>query len=455
MACHAAHNLIADQNSTLSLKLRGSGLNAEIAGELVWLGTTKKDVGISFRNLSAKVQQNIADWIARESQPINNAELGQRAPQKTISEIADFTVREKKTLQRSLSAALALSRAISTNDDSRALEGVNKSDPSILVNSPGGTSPSPPTMETFPAIVHSSSAAEQLEGQVEDRVGDQIEDQGQAGEIHSDIPVEFPEMKHLLDNDQISGLPLVNHMGQFLAEVKQELVPSHKPGEIAQDMALQLPTETAIQGRINEIRPAEPVASLPVSRAIPSSHHTMLVQKWIPPALLSVWNGLNAQQKKLLAHIGAVCIGGMIGLILILAVTHIPGFSSRASGNESSQQAPIPPTSASETSGDFHDAQNPGPTVPSMISSPAHPQSQQTQTSVLSKIVNSIFGNESDESPQINDYQMGLEVWTSQSSGYYYCSDDPYARSVRDGIPKLQGDALQSGYRPRLGQFCN
>jgi hypothetical protein len=74
---------------------------------------------------------------------------------------------------------------------------------------------------------------------------------------------------------------------------------------------------------------------------------------------------------------------------------------------------------------------------------------------MLSKIANSILGNDSDGNHKISDYQMGLEVWTSQSSGYYYCSDDPYAKQVQDGSPMLQGDALQAGYRPRLGQFCN
>jgi hypothetical protein len=46
-------------------------------------------------------------------------------------------------------------------------------------------------------------------------------------------------------------------------------------------------------------------------------------------------------------------------------------------------------------------------------------------------------------------------VWTSKSSGYYYCTDDPYYKTVNPGAFMLQGDALQNGYRPILGQFCD
>jgi hypothetical protein len=57
--------------------------------------------------------------------------------------------------------------------------------------------------------------------------------------------------------------------------------------------------------------------------------------------------------------------------------------------------------------------------------------------------------------PTIDDDQLRVQVWTSKNSGYYYCTDDPYAKSAQPGAFMSQGDALQSGYRPILGQFCD
>lgn len=456
MACHAAQHLIADKNSALSLRLRGSGLNAEITGELVWLGATQKVVGISFKNLSANVQQSLADWIVRESQPIEIAGLEPGPRQKTISAIAELAVPEKKTIPRSLSAALALSRAMATNHASPALEDVNTSDPSVRVDSSPGILPLAPTLETFPAMEYSSPAAKQLQDRVEDQVEVQLEGQGEVGESNFHIPVEFPEKNHLLDTHRITGPPPVNRLEHSQSEGTQEIIPPQKPPEIARDVPSQAPAKIRNLDEMGEITTAVgSTPAAPVSPALRPPPGARIAEKWIPPALISAWNGLNAQQKKLLSHIGTGCIGAMIGLMLVLAVTHFHRSSGQSSGSASQQKATIPPISPDLKTGDFHDAQNQGAAAQPTIISTAHPQYHPPQTSMLSKIANSILGNDSDGNHKISDYQMGLEVWTSQSSGYYYCSDDPYAKQVQDGSPMLQGDALQAGYRPRLGQFCN
>ena len=55
----------------------------------------------------------------------------------------------------------------------------------------------------------------------------------------------------------------------------------------------------------------------------------------------------------------------------------------------------------------------------------------------------------------INEDQIGVLVWTSKTSGYYYCPDSPFYNMVKPGAFMAQRDALQSGYQPRLGQICN
>jgi len=66
-----------------------------------------------------------------------------------------------------------------------------------------------------------------------------------------------------------------------------------------------------------------------------------------------------------------------------------------------------------------------------------------------------LFGSDTQEVNQLEENQVGVHVWTSQSSGYYYCTDSDYYKTVQPGSFMEQGDALQSGYRPRLGSFCN
>jgi len=55
----------------------------------------------------------------------------------------------------------------------------------------------------------------------------------------------------------------------------------------------------------------------------------------------------------------------------------------------------------------------------------------------------------------IDKRHVGVQVWTSKGSGYYYCTDNPYYIMVQPGTLMTQRDALQSGYQPKLGQFCN
>ena len=49
--------------------------------------------------------------------------------------------------------------------------------------------------------------------------------------------------------------------------------------------------------------------------------------------------------------------------------------------------------------------------------------------------------------------KAGVQVWTVQRNGYYYCSGDPNFKSLLPGAIMTQGDAIQSGYQPRL-DYC-
>ena len=51
--------------------------------------------------------------------------------------------------------------------------------------------------------------------------------------------------------------------------------------------------------------------------------------------------------------------------------------------------------------------------------------------------------------------QAYLRVWISTRAGYYYCSGSPDFGKAQPGAVMTQGEALQSGYQPKLGTICN
>jgi hypothetical protein len=54
----------------------------------------------------------------------------------------------------------------------------------------------------------------------------------------------------------------------------------------------------------------------------------------------------------------------------------------------------------------------------------------------------------------IDPATAALPVWTVQHSGFYYCAQSPDFRTLEPGAIMEQGQALQSGYQPKLGSYC-
>ena len=60
-----------------------------------------------------------------------------------------------------------------------------------------------------------------------------------------------------------------------------------------------------------------------------------------------------------------------------------------------------------------------------------------------------------DEPTKIDPAIVIVPVWTVQHSGFYYCADSPDFEKLRPGAIMTQGEALQSGYQPKLGSYCH
>jgi hypothetical protein len=55
--------------------------------------------------------------------------------------------------------------------------------------------------------------------------------------------------------------------------------------------------------------------------------------------------------------------------------------------------------------------------------------------------------------PKMDPAKAGVPVWAVQRNGYFYCADDPNFKKLQPGAIMTQGDALQSGYQPKVG-YC-
>jgi len=192
---------------------------------------------------------------------------------------------------------------------------------------------------------------------------------------------------------------------------------------------------------ISPRRPAQPTTRLLKSN---------LAESWLPPVLLDAWRRGNRGQRSLLG--GAAVAGvGIFVLIFASAVSHVQSTPSQAS------QGNTPPVSSRVN---VASTDKPPAPIEQLMPVPhptVRPQPDPPPTTALDYVAG-LFGYQSDKSfriTRIDKDRVGVQVWTSKSNGYYYCTDDPYYKSVQPGNFRTQGDALQSGYRPKLGQFCD
>jgi hypothetical protein len=57
-------------------------------------------------------------------------------------------------------------------------------------------------------------------------------------------------------------------------------------------------------------------------------------------------------------------------------------------------------------------------------------------------------------SHQSGKARLNVKVWVNKSSGIYYCPDSPMYGHTESGAYMGQGEAIQTGYSPALGEAC-
>ncbi len=419
VACHAAQNFIAEKNSTLNVRLRGSGLNTVLVGELVWVGDTQKEVGISFKNLSSDEQKDISDWIAREAQTADTASLPQAPRANAMPAMPNAAVAEERSARHPFSAALAMSRAASSDPASIAAESANESLLQALPNSANE--------------ILLPSAAPAL-----------------------DFPAQSLNVASF--DPSVSGIPAGARQDQSSFDGAPPTVLSGQPNATVGEEPAQTSVKKSAISKPSERQGTKPISPKQVSQSPASLSVTNSIEKWIPPALLAAWKQLDDRQRTLLGHVGAGCIGAIIALFVVLAVTHFDGSPSHAEETANSQQHTVTQPAPVKLAAVPPSAPNQSPSAQTALPEPsatAPRRPPEPQPSLFASIEASIFGPKPETPPKINDEELRVKVWISKDTGYYYCADDPYTKSAETGEFISQGDALLEGYRSRLGQFCD
>lgn len=470
VACQAAMRLAIKPNANLTVRLRGSGLNLEAAGELVWIGASQKEVGVRFKDLSAKQRQEISSWIDRERKPRAAASLLEPSPVKPMPPMPGIASKNQTTAHP-LSAALGMSQenredplaSLSSDEDDAGL--------SALLDSERGVSPAAPRLEIVPPFRETQDSENSLDTGTEkiDSFDMRSAILGHSGDVHASLaPAEVPPA---LEGPAHQGLPAAEDKNDLPAVAPQTIVPAALAAPHAADgqPVVSAPADSKINdSKAETAKPAE-VIPAPAPQITPAPALVAkgrVAENWIPPALLTAWRSGTSRNRFLLAA-AAVIFLGFFAFILALALAHAPASSGNSAGGSSrpevsSQPATQPPAVNLAVPGAPSDAAPASANVqsqpmPAVTPPPAPHRRAQPQPSPLSSFAKSLgFGSDdSNATPQIDDEQLRVQVWTSQSNGYYYCTDDPYYKNVTPGDFMSQGEALQSGYRPILGQFCD
>jgi len=447
VACQTAKKLTARKNSTLNVRLRGSGLDVNLVGEIIWQGASRKEIGISFKDRPAGQQQVIADWIARQEQASKAPPLDDFPPPKPMPAMPEVFAPGVGYVPRSYSAAFPVPQMKPVDPSSGAVAGAIDSHLPAPVDSAGGISASTPRLEIVSPNQDRTVPSEDLAAHLQGRTAD---------------PLASPDPSQPIQTSRIqpiSDLPSIERPNQAPGGNTPPMILPRDPVPTVLKPLPQVPAETPAK---SEFLKAEEIKLIPhgrVARLPESLLDATAMENWIPPAILVAWRRGNPRQKLLLGSAAGTCLGFFV-LLLTLAVGHVGSSSTSSAGSGSAQQftaqqSATPPqaTNVSSVPPQTDSIQAPQP-PPATVPPRAHKRSQPSPFANFVKIVFG-FDLNSDASNEIDEDQLRVQVWTSKTSGYYYCTDDGYYKNVQPGSFMSQADALQSGYRSILGQFCD
>jgi PilZ domain len=412
LSLQAVARLNPEQDLILHFRLFDTGEKITVAGRVAWLGPTRKEAGICFKDLLDRTEQSIAWWIARQETGSHATEWKAASPVNAVPAASEIPLPLPQVSIASIPA--------------------------------GGTAldPQPSPSTALPSESH---------------LGDTLPDPASS---KPSTPLAFgasfpsPIPTNALHPKEHSAAPTVN----------QAEVPSEPLQPILQ---LELASPSGPSKEFLWVDRVPSDSPMPLSSTDAASG-----DKWIPPMpTLSSPQGKRRHQVLIVAGLAA-CFGI---LVLILMATSFGKHPENTGSSVAS--APVmsvwPPAAiapgaspavgmALQSRGMQGHSQRqtmPLPATPSRSMSspapiPAPPQivRRRTEAPWLAMLTRILLGV--DDSPALDPAVVGISVWADKRSGFYYCADSPYFAKFQPGSLVTQGNALQSGYQPKLGSYC-
>jgi hypothetical protein len=396
VSLQAAAKLNAETELALNFRLQGVEQAIETVGYVTWLDPTHKEVGVSFKDLPGSTAQQIAEWIASQESPQT-----QRDP-------------------HPIPAARGEQQRL-------------------------------PIQASIPVIFPSEKS-----------------ENAQPGLVPGILRESFSE----------SQLPQHNDFGSTLGGM-----PPPEPGRST--LRFRNRAEEGFEGSPDRPRPFELSANHYELRlgpqSLPAAAREMLPRDCLLPDSMSPRPEILAMDRRGQAMPDsspsdlrrrrklavAVAVGTMGILVLIVIATSLSRPPARDSSSAQTIQ-PIPASAAvlpekAPQTGSTVKTRRTVRTAPSRTASTGVDAATsvpvvrvaivpQRQDSGFIGSLRSLLGLDVDNA--IDPAAAALPVWTVQHSGFYYCARSPDFRTLEPGAIMTQGQALQSGYQPKLGSYC-
>ncbi len=394
LSLQAVAELNPEAELALHFQLQGNEQAIETEGRITWLGPTQKEAGICFKNLLGNTERQIADWMARLEQPAPCTETGTEPRPKPPPTSREAPV---QPIQNSIQAISPRKNTENTRSNfapefprESLSESSHLDDSSIA---PDGT---PLPAHRFTTL----RLRVRPEGGFASQLGKSVESHAE----HSDPPPE----------------PATPSIGAAEILPRDAVLPSSSEIISAGDRVLTVPESSTSESR---------------------------------------W-----RRRKIAISI----VASIIGILALVVVVLYLGKPLGPVGSSGQPAAPISPPAAvaprsAPRSGPAEQTRHgvkatPSPDAPTGADSapripPTHEAVSVPQDGGWVARLKDFLGM--DVHTKIDPALVNVPVWTNRRSGFYYCADSPEFEKLRkSAVMMTQGEALQSGYQPKLGSYC-
>ena len=390
LSLQAVAELNPEAELTLHFQLEGNEQAIETEGRITWLGPTQKEAGICFKNLLGNTEQQIAEWIARLEPPAPGTNIGTEPRRQSPPIRSEVPV---QSIQNSIQAISPRKKTENIRSNfAPEISRESLSESSQLDDSSIAPDAAPPRFTTH-----------RLRLRPEEGFTSQLDKSVESPPEHPDPPLE-------------PATPSIDAVGIF-------------------------PRDAVLPSFSEIISAGNRVGALTESSN--SKSH------WRRP------------------KIAISVVASIIGILALIVVILYFGKPIGPVGSGGKPTAPIsPPTAVAPMSaprlGQEQRARHgvkatPSSDAPTGADSvpipPAHEPVSVPQDGGWVERLKDFLGM--DEHTKIDPAHVNVPVWTIRRSGFYYCADSPeFEKLKKNAVMMTQGEALQSGYQPKLGSYC-